>query len=202
MGLDSRHSGCYWNHRRTTKARNQSIMNLSSPQVNPQEFQTLIQEIGIRYTEVQPTHTPNKQVEAWMYFNGSNYFLYIWANGGWRIQQIGAAQAQFGVYSFFVTGGTLSDSLKTHDFGFVPKIVMGVLTPSSGAATISYMGIWHNGQEQLTSMVTDGGGASSVSFLGADSSFYVSNLSVAGNVLTLHYKNTGSTAACFLWAWG
>ena len=172
------------------------------PQLDPQIIQILTQEIGIRYTETEPTHTPNKPVEAWMYFNGSNYFLYIWANGGWRSQQIGAGQAQFGVHSFFVTGGTLVDTTTTHDFGFTPKIVMGVLTPSSGASTVAYMGIWYNGQEQLTSMVTDGGGTSSVSFLGASSSFYVSNLSVSGNVLTLHYKNTGSTAVCFLWAWG
>jgi hypothetical protein len=55
-----------------------------NPQFDPQWFEILTQAIGIRYTETEPTHTPNKQIETWVYFDSADYWLYIWANGGWR----------------------------------------------------------------------------------------------------------------------
>jgi len=59
-------------------------MNPPLPQLDPQTLQILTQELGIRYTETEPTHTPNKPVEAWVYFDATDYWFYLWANGGWR----------------------------------------------------------------------------------------------------------------------
>jgi hypothetical protein len=100
------------------------------PQLDPQTTQVLIQEIGIRYTEVEPSHTPNKQVEAWIYFDSADYWLYIWANGAWRSQKFGITQStsvQFGTWTFTVPHGTSVDTTTTHDFGFAPKMVFGTL---------------------------------------------------------------------------
>jgi hypothetical protein len=162
------------------------------PQFSPQESQALIQEIGIRYTEVEPTHTPVKTVEAWIYFDSSAYWLYIWANGAWRSQKLGITQAtsvQFGTWTFTVTKNTGVDTTTTHDFGFVPNMVFGTLS-SGGSNNAVFFGMWQNGLESPTSIVTDGLGTSSVPFCGSDASYYVNNLSVSGNVLTIHYKNT------------
>jgi hypothetical protein len=178
------------------------------PQLDPQTTQVLIQEIGIRYTEVEPTHTPNKPVEAWIYFDSSDYWLYVWANGAWRSQQLGVTQVtppdpvQFGVWSFTIPGSTIVDTTTSHDFGFVPKQIEGALT-IAGSGTIAFRGIWQDTQEQATSLVTDGKGNSSIPFLGSDASFYANNISISGTTMTIHYKQTGlSSATVYLWAIG
>src|ERR1051325_6788637 len=183
-------------------------MDPLNPQIDPQTLEALTQSIVIRYTEVEPTHTPNKPVEDWIYFDSTDYWLYIWANGAWRSQQLGVTQVtppdpvQFGTWSFSVAASTLVDTTTTHDFGFVPKMIFGTLN-SGGGGTAAFFGMWQNGQEQSTSIVTDGRGNSGISFLGSDASFYANNISIAGTVLTIHYKNTGLTSnTCYLWAIG
>lgn len=59
-----------------------------SPRTNPQLLPELIEAVGLRYTTTQPTFTPNKEVEGWIYYDGSVYWLYVWSNNGWRTTQL------------------------------------------------------------------------------------------------------------------
>lgn len=57
-------------------------------QLDPQDTVILDQKIAIPYTTTIPTFTPSYNGYRIIYFDNSNYFLYIYANGGWRFQQL------------------------------------------------------------------------------------------------------------------
>ena len=66
-----------------------SSLNLASLVSDPDVFKALQQIIGVRYTTTQPTHTPNKEVEIWIYKDGTPaYWIYVWVDGAWRKVQI------------------------------------------------------------------------------------------------------------------
>ena len=53
-------------------------------QLNPQDAQILGQEIAIPYTTTQPTATPRYSGTRYIYFDGTSYWFYVYANGAWR----------------------------------------------------------------------------------------------------------------------
>lgn len=170
--------------------------------LDPQSKAVFDQNAAIPFSSTDPTTgSPNYNGYARTWKDGSTYKLSIYADGGWRTFSA-TTGIDAGTWSFSVPSSTLVDTPTTNDFGFVPKMVFGAMT-GGGVGTIDFFGVWQNGQEQNTSLVTDGHGSSSIPFLGADASFYANNLSVSGTVLTIHYKNTGaSSATVYLWAIG
>lgn len=62
---------------------------IPQPYLDPQTDQVLEQKIAIPYTTTQPTFTPRVNGVRRVYFDGADYWLYIYANGAWRTQKIG-----------------------------------------------------------------------------------------------------------------
>ena len=52
--------------------------------LDPQDDRILEQKIAIPYVTTQPTGTPTSDGTRRIYFDSSNYFLYVYANGAWR----------------------------------------------------------------------------------------------------------------------
>lgn len=81
--------------------------SVGDPQ-NPQFASSFQQAINLPYTTKQPTWTPRLNGYRTIYFDGGNYWLYVWANGAWRSQQLGSGGGSSGVTSLSGTGITVS----------------------------------------------------------------------------------------------
>ncbi len=155
-----------------------------------------------------PTFVPKNFLEQIQYVDdGGILYLYLYVDGNWRSQEIGVTAPtpptlEVGSHQVTVPASTNTDTSGSHDFGFIPKMVFGMM--SGGGTTVqNYFGLWVNGQHNQTSIVSDGKGNSVTQFVGADDNLYLRNLSVAGTTLTYHYKNTGtSDVTVTLWAIG
>lgn len=62
-------------------------------QLDPQSADVLSQRIAMPLRTTIPTHTPAYDGVHEVYFDGVDYWLYIWANGAWRSQKLGVAGA-------------------------------------------------------------------------------------------------------------
>lgn len=66
-----------------------------SPQVpifyDPVSQDLFERKIAIPYTTVEPTVVPKADGTRYIYFDGTSYVLYIYANGGWRTQTMGGS---------------------------------------------------------------------------------------------------------------
>lgn len=62
------------------------------PGLNPETSQVLEQFVAIPYTTTLPTDTPKVNGIRRIYFDATNYWLYVYANGGWRSQKLGIVQ--------------------------------------------------------------------------------------------------------------
>lgn len=58
------------------------------PVNHPSTVVNLLQAVQVPYTTILPTYSPNYNQEV-IYRTGSTYFYYVYANGGWRSQQLG-----------------------------------------------------------------------------------------------------------------
>jgi hypothetical protein len=57
---------------------------LAGPSLDPTFKRVLIQQVGVRYGTTAPAHTPDKETELWVIYDGVNLRLYAWANAGWH----------------------------------------------------------------------------------------------------------------------
>ncbi len=58
------------------------------PNIDPQFDRILDNKIAIHYTTVVPTYIPDKNGVRELYFDGTNYWLYIYTPGGWKKVQL------------------------------------------------------------------------------------------------------------------
>ena len=99
--------------------------------LDPHSEDALQKKILIPYTETLPAYTAQEGARV-VYFDQTSYWLYIYANGGWRSQKLGITQAT----SFVVgdgsaisqsNGGTAAinvDTVVTHNLGTTPKLII------------------------------------------------------------------------------
>ena len=59
-------------------------------QLDPTSLSVLLQSLQFPFTTTQPSYTPNYNKQV-VYFDGTNYYLYIHVNGAWRSQQLGVS---------------------------------------------------------------------------------------------------------------
>lgn len=60
----------------------------TDPKTHPQTINNLQQQINIPYTTTVPTYSPTLNGVRVIYFDGTHYWLYLWANAGWRKIQL------------------------------------------------------------------------------------------------------------------
>ena len=63
-------------------------MQLSGGILNPLFDKVIGSKINIHYTTIIPTYKPNENGVREIYFDSTNYWLYIYANGAWRKVQL------------------------------------------------------------------------------------------------------------------
>jgi hypothetical protein len=73
----------------------------SNPNVDPNVAAVLQQQIAIPYTTTIPTLTPNSNGVRYVYFDGTDYWLYVYANNAWRNTKLNG------------TGGYIEKQLQT-----------------------------------------------------------------------------------------
>jgi uncharacterized protein (DUF1015 family) len=64
-------------------------LEVVSESLTPDEFLKIQDRFGIKYTTSTPDWTPRQETEMVIYFDNTDYWLYIYANGGWRSQKLG-----------------------------------------------------------------------------------------------------------------
>lgn len=60
----------------------------TNPNTHPQTMSNLKQAINIPYTTSTPTYYATYNGTREFYFDGTNYWLYVWANGVWKKVQL------------------------------------------------------------------------------------------------------------------
>jgi hypothetical protein len=176
------------------------------PQLDAQTLEVIKRVSAVMLLDAAPTFTPTYDGVKVIYPSGSDYYFAIYANGAWRSQKLGITAPTVPVLTVAATtvsvpGSIGSDTAGTWNTGLTTcNFVVGIMNFGSIS---TYQGFWAPGQENPSSIVTDGKGNSAIGFLGADTSLYFNTLSFSTPTLTYHYKNTGiSAGTAYLWAIG
>ena len=116
--------------------------------LDPATLDVLKQLIAVPYTTTQPSLTPKKNGYRFIYFDGTNYFYYVYANAGWRNVRLGlptdlniASQAQGDILYFNGTNwvrlaaGTSGYFLRTSGIAANPAWAGTGLSASSSSTT-------------------------------------------------------------------
>src|SRR3990167_11363384 len=75
-----------------TSQENQEINEVLGLTLDPGTALVLDQKVAIKYTTTEPTFASKRNGERRVYFDGTNYWLYVYANGAWRNMRFGATR--------------------------------------------------------------------------------------------------------------
>lgn len=164
-----------------------------APLINNQEISDFLPVLfGMLFPRQHVTATPtfipkNFLEQIQLVDDGTNKKAAFYINKEWAevILNINGLQASH--ISISLPSGTSSDTTGTTPIAFTPKLIIGVLRSGS---TPQYFGLWMSGFEPI-SMPIGSRTDSTVTFLGTDSSLYLSSLSFSAGTLSYHYKNNG-----------
>ena len=158
-----------------------------SPIIDPQTDSVLEQRIAIPYTTTQPTFTPRVNGVRRIYNDGTDYWLYVYANGAWRSQKLGigkfggtGADGALSISSGTTTIDLANAAFVTRNYTSISITGTGVLAFSNPHANGTVIILKSQGNVAITSSTNPAINASSMGAAGG-SSPGTTSAGVAGN---------------------